>query len=99
MAFCLLVTFSYIQGITLVHACHHEGLRTDKHLTLLQTKKEINCKICDYLVVKQAQQLPAQIFTLTEVYRSKPLLLQRLDLAVPCKITLASFLNKGPPMA
>jgi|GEM_PF-1205636 len=101
LALCLLVVFCYIQGVQLMHAYHHQEslIQLDKELTSFDTKKELNCKICDYLLVKQAQQLPSQIFTLTEVYRSKPVLIQRLDPAQPCEITLANYLNKGPPIA
>ena len=83
-----------------MHAYHHQDtlIQLDKDLTSLDSKKEINCKICDYLVVKQAQQLPAQLFTLSEVYRSKPVLIQRLDPAQPFVITLSCHLNKGPPL-
>ena len=101
LALYLLATFCYIQGVQLMHAYHHQNslIQAEKELTSFDTTKELNCKICDYLFVKQAQQLPSQIFTLTEVYRSKPVLIQSLDPAHPCEIILAKHLNKGPPLA
>ncbi|MEH6307134.1 hypothetical protein RYH73_15915 [Olivibacter sp. CPCC 100613] len=99
IALCLLVTISYIQGVQLIHAYHHnENVKQISHHSF-QVKKEINCKICDYLHVKQSQQLPGQQFTLSEVYRSKPILIQRFDVAKPIEIPLSSYFNKGPPLA
>lgn len=98
MALCLLVTLSYMQGMQLIHAFHHnDNIKQSSHHSF-QIKKEINCKICDYLHVKQNQQLPGHIFTLSEVYRNKPILLQRLDLAKPFEVALSSYFNKGPPL-
>ncbi|MGK9118257.1 MULTISPECIES: hypothetical protein [Sphingobacteriaceae] len=99
IALCLLVTIGYIQGVQLIHAYHHNDNTKQTSHTSFQVKKEINCKICDYLHVKQGQQLPGQLFTLSEVYRSKPILIQRLDLAIPFEIPLSSYFNKGPPLA
>lgn len=86
-----------MQGVQLLHA-HNDSVKQTSQRSF-QLKKEINCKICDYLHVKQNQQLPGQAFTLSEVYRSKPVLIQRLDLAKPIKIPLSSYFNKGPPLA
>lgn len=99
LALCLIATFSYIQGVQLMHAYHHQDdIKHHPAATHLTLKKDINCQVCDYILVKQAQQLPAGIFTLNEVFSSKPILLQRLDLAKPCEIILSNDLNKGPPL-
>ncbi|GAA4808295.1 hypothetical protein GCM10023231_41980 [Olivibacter ginsenosidimutans] len=98
VALYLLVILTYLQVVQVVHAYQHNDSIQQTELTSFQFKKEIHCKICHHLHSNQIQQLPGKIFTLSEVYRKKPILIQRLDLAKPFEIPLSSCFNKGPPL-
>jgi len=97
VAFFLLIAFGYMHSVQWMHS-HQNGHTEQIHTTSFQLKKDIHCKVCDQLHRHPCQSLPSQIFTLTEVFRSKPILIQQLDLAKPFKIPLSSYFNKGPPL-
>ncbi|TWV99057.1 hypothetical protein [Chitinophaga pinensis] len=93
VAYLLLVTFSYIQGVQILHDYHHHYYSPDKHLHF---GKDPACKICDHLLVKKHQSLTADIFTLRDI-NVKPEIIREVACTRPTAIFLPNDLNKDPP--
>jgi hypothetical protein len=93
VAYLLLVTFSYVQAVQILHDYRHHHYSSGK---TLHFGKDPACKICEHLLAKKHQSLTGDIYTLLDIH-VKPEIIREVSCTTPPVIAVPSSLNKGPP--
>lgn len=96
----LIVAMAYIQVAQLVHNYHGQHHQTEQvSLKKSPQKGELNCQICDYVLVKKHQQLLPESFLILEVPLRSITEINTAVLTDLPGLSALAFANKGPPQA
>ncbi|QHS61198.1 hypothetical protein [Chitinophaga agri] len=93
VAYLLLIAFSYVQAVQVLHDYRHHHYSSGKSLHF---GKDPACKICEHLLVKKHQSLTGEIYSLLDVNTTFEII-REVPCNTPPAIALPSSLNKGPP--